>query len=312
MEQKGNAVFQFRNSVSPRYIEPLLIQLQNDRWYSTTQLVHLLHKYGLNIEGTDIVSHNTLTWSLAGLGQIEKRREGTKTINMFRLTGLGKYLIDIYGTNHDLFYDLMHFMFYSTYYRLNDIRSIRFWLYANVCDTLWREAPTTVDTLSLTNRLQIESSKEFPKYDPSFSERSVVGISPWLQTLVPPFLTKQGTKSHLYSVRRNYCSPQLFHLATDMVYRVIEGIPYGVAFSIDEKQIESICKVCLLNPARFWEMADLTQMTINGYDLHRGQWGTSLTLANPPTWIPLPDFSHKNEREQVDTDVFVDADGGEE
>src|SRR5438876_7086036 len=102
MEQKSEPVFQFRNSVSPRYIEPLFIQLQDDRWYSMSQLIHVLHANGLDIEGSDIVSHNALTWSLAGLGQLEKRRTGSKTTNMFRLTELGKHLIDTYSTNLDL------------------------------------------------------------------------------------------------------------------------------------------------------------------------------------------------------------------
>lgn len=86
----------------------------------------------------------------------------------------------------------------------------------------------------------------------------------------------------------------------------VEGVPYGTALAINEQQIEAICKVCLLDPEHFWEMADLTQMTVSGYEIHQGQWGTSLTLESPPSWITLPDFSHEKEQ----AEVF--ADGGEE
>lgn len=307
MEQKGNPVFQFRNGVSPRYIEPMFIRLQYDRWYSTNQLVDLLHINGLDVEGTDIASHNAHTWSLVGLGRLTKHRIGNKSTNMFHITDLGKQLIDTYSTNPDLFYDLMHFLFYSSYCRSGDLKRGCFWLYASICNTLWLEAPAQVDNSSLTNRLQIESREAFPGYDPSFSERSVRGIFPWLQTLVPPFLSKPGTKSQLYSKRRSYCTPQLFHLATDMVYMSMEGVQYGTALSVNEQQKEDICKLCLLDPEKFWEMADLTQMTISGYEIHQGQWGVSITLEGPPTWIKLPDFS--DEKVEVDADEFDDGGG---
>jgi len=52
-------------------------------------------------------------------------------------------------------------------------------------------------------------------------------------------------------------------------------------------------------------MADLTQMTISGFELRRGQWGTSIALEGPPTWITLPDFS--NEKAQEEINEFEDG-----
>lgn len=308
MPQKSHPSFEFHNHVSPRYVEPLLLQLQHDQWYSTAQFIGFLHSSGLDVDGSGIASCNMLTWSLIGLGQIEK--QGTRGIkkNLFQLTELGKQLIDTYSTNTGLFYDVIHFFFYSTYHRSGDIRRGRFWLYANVCDRLWQEASAPTDTSALTNRLQVEIRAAFPGYDPSFSEQSVAGIFPWLQTLVPPFLSKQGTKSQWHSTRRGYCTPQLFHLATDLIYTTVEGLQYGASLAVNERHIEAICKACLLDPEHFWDMTDLTQMTISGYEIRRGQWGTSIALEGPPTWITLPDFS--NEKAQRDSSGFED--GGEE
>src|SRR5438876_2217395 len=291
MAQKSSPTFMFPNEVSPRYVEPLLLQLQHNLGYSTVQFTSLLHSSGLDVKGNSIALHNMLTWSLAGLGQIEK--QGTRYIkkNIFRLTELGKQLVDTYSTNTDLFYDLIHFIFYSTYCRSGDVRRGRFWLYASVCDRLWQEAPASIDKSALTNQLQIESRTAFPGYDPSFSERSVGGVSPWLQTVVPPFLSKQGARTQLHSARRSYCTPQLFHLATELIYTTVEGLQYGASLTMNERCIEANCKVCLLDPERFWDMADLTRMTINGYEMRRGQWGTSFALEGPPNWITLPDFS---------------------
>lgn len=297
MLQESNPTFQFHNTVSPRYVEPLLLQLQHGQWYSTAQFTDLLRSSGLELEGNHIASYNMLTWSLVGLGQIEKYGSGHLKKNMFRLTGLGKQLIDTYSTNVELFYDLIHFLFYSTYRRSGDVQRGRFWLYASVCDALWQVAPTAVDNSELTNRLQIESHVAFPEYDPSFSERSVAGVYPWLQTMVPPFLSKQGAKKQLYSTRRSHCTPQLFHLATDLLYKTTEGLQYGVSLAINERHVEAICKACLLDTEHFWDMADLTEMTIGGYEIRKGQWGTSIALEGPATWITLPDFSQKSEFE---------------
>jgi hypothetical protein len=245
-----------------------------------------------------------LTWSLVGLGKIEKRGTGYFKKNIFWLTELGKQLVDTYSTNSELFYDLIHFIFYSTYRRSGDIRRGRFWLYASVCDRLWQEAPAPTDKSALTNRLQIEVRAAFPAYEPSFSEQAVGGVFSWLQTLVPPFLSKQGTQ--LFSARRSYCTPQLFHLATTLIYTTVEGLQYGASLAVNERHIEAICKACLLHTEHFWNMADLTRMTVNGYEMRRGQWGTSIALEGPPAWITLPDFS--NEKAQENISEF----GGEE
>ena len=297
MTQKSNPSFQFHNQVSPKYLEPLLLQLQYNQGYSTAQFTGLLRSNGLDVKGNDIALHNMLTWSLVGLGKIEKRGTGYFKKNIFWLTELGKQLVDAYSTNSELFYDLIHFIFYSTYRRSGDIRRGRFWLYASVCDRLWQEAPAPTDKSALTNRLQIEIRAAFPGYDPSFSEISVGGVFYWLQTLVPPFLSKQGTQ--LFSARRSYCTPQLFHLATALIYTTVEGLQYGASLAINEQHIEAICKACLLDTEHFWNMADLTQMTVNGYEMRRGQWGTSIALEGPPAWITLPDFSNEEAQENI-------------
>ena len=309
MGQTSNPTFLFHNLVSPRYVEPLLLHLQHDQRYSTAQFVTLLRSSGLDVKGgNNIASYNMLTWSLIGLGQIEKSGTGRFKKNIFRLTELGKQLVDTYSTNAELFYDLMHFLFYSAYRRSQDVHRGRFWLYSSVCDRLWQEAPAPTEHSALTNRLQIECRAAFPNYNPSFSEQSVGGVFAWLQTLTPPFLSKRGNKSQWYSTQRSYCTPQLFHLATELIYTTVEGLQYGSSLAVNERHIEAICKACLLDTEHFWYMADLTQMAISSYEIRRGQWGTSVALEGPPTWITLPDFLHEKAQE----DISKLENGGEE
>jgi hypothetical protein len=76
--------------------------------------------------------------------------------------------------------------------------------------------------------------------------------------------------------------------------------------AMDDQQREAICKVCLLDPERFWTMADLTRKSIRSFDIRKGQWNISIALEGPPNWIELPDFANQpaaDQPEQVDGEV---------
>lgn len=117
---------------------------------------------------------------------------------------------------------------------------------------------------------------------------------------------KQGPRSELHSKWRNYCTPQLFHLATDLLYST-EGLSYGTSLAMDDEKIAAICRVCLLDPGRFWEMVSLTAMAMREFEVRQGLWGTSLALSGPPRWIELPAFESAEEDEGEDDDEEVGA-----
>lgn len=303
MPTQRNVSFEFKNQVAPRYIEPLLLQLEYGQWYDSTELRRMLRAGGAEVEGKNIVQANITLWSKMGLGEVQ--RDGHGKQNRFRLKLLGKQLIDLYSTNQELFFDVFHFLFYSSWPRSGRLNQAPFWLYAKVCDSLWQAAPGTMNSFDLTARLQTESNQTFPEYSPAFSERSVRSVFLWLQALTPPFLARCGTKSELCSERRNYCTPQLFHLATDLLYTT-QGLTYGTSLAMDDEKIAAICRACLLDPGRFWEMASLTDMAMREFEVRQGQWDTSLALSGPPRWMELPTFAESAE------DAFdaADEEGG--
>jgi len=283
--------FEFQNQVSPRYVEPLFLKLEYGTWYSQADLRLLLRSGGLDLKGDGIVRNNSAVWTLIGLGRSRSVMSGGRIPSrLFQLSELGREVAATYSTNRELFFDLMHFFFYSTWIKTRQIARARFWLYTNMCDVLWSEAPSAIDSFQLTNRLQIECRSEFPGQNPSFSERSARSVFPWLGALTPSFLAKCDKRSQLCSERRSYCTPQLFHLAVDLIYST-QGLRYGTSMAIDDGRIAAICRTCLLDVDRFWYMTELTQMAVRGFDIQRGQWGTSIILGGPPTWIDLPDFT---------------------
>jgi len=291
MSKKVN--FEFYNSVAPRYLEPLFLKIEFGQWYSTTQLVDILQR-DLQIGGNDIVLRNVDAWSGIGLGlsKTEKLKGGNKVY--FQISPLGHYLQEIYSTNDELFYDLMHYFFYSTWFRSKDIRRVRFWVYVQVCRELWSNAPFEMESFKLTSKIQSLALEEFPNYSPSISERSIRAGFPWFGKLSPPFLKKLGNKRDLTSEKRSYCTPQLFHLAFDLLYSQ-QHLTFGTTLNIDDEIIKEISMTCLLDPDRFWEMAERTQMIVKGFEVNKSQWGPTISLNHAPNWIDLPTFQNQDE-----------------
>ncbi len=286
MSEKVN--FEFYNSVAPRYLEPLFLKIEFGQWYSTAQLVDVLQR-DLQVDGNDIVLRNVDAWSGIGLGltKTEKQKGGKKIY--FQISPLGRYLQEIYSTNSELFYDLMHYFFYSTWFRSNDDRRVRYWVYVQVCNELWLNAPFEMESFKLASKIQSKAIEEFPNYYPSISERSIRAGFPWFGKLSPPFLKKLGNKRDLTSEKRSYCTPQLFHLAVDLLY-FQRHLTYGTTLNIDDEIIKEISKTCLLNPDRFWEMVERTQMIVKGFEVNKSQWGPTILLNSSPNWIELPAF----------------------
>jgi hypothetical protein len=299
MSSPRKPVFEFNNKASPRYIEPLLLHLEEGQSYGTDDLRRLLWDSGIEAQGKGIVQYNANIWTLIGLTKSRPTENGGGPAKRLQITSLGKQFIETYGTSKPLFFDLIHFLYYSSWQRSQNLKWSRFWLYSRVCDLLWDEAPAQADQQELTVRLQSESRQIFPGFLPSFPRRSVGSAFPWLSALQPPFLAPSGTRSQLFSERRSHCTPQLFHLAIDLLY-TINNLRYGTAVAISDEQIQAICRTCLLDTERFWSMADLTQMSIRGFEIKRGQWATSISLAGPPSWISLPDFSDETDDSGLD------------
>ncbi len=280
--------FQFYNHVSPRYIEPLFLQMENNRWYKTSEMKSILQRK-LGIDGTHVVNYNIRAWWLSGIGDLQLVKDGKSQIYLFRISQVGKQILETYSTNRDLFFDIIHFIFYSAWHRSQDVYRGRFWVYASVCDELWLTAPSSMDSFGLTAKLHTDSQRLFPEAEPTFPERSVRSVFTWLAELTPRFLKKGEYRNKFISQRRTFCTPQLFHLATDLLY-TIRSLKYGTSISMDDDTIQFVSKTCLLDPDQFWEMAARTKMSIRGFEIRKGQWGTSIALEGPPTWIDLPDL----------------------
>ena len=101
--------FEFKNHISPSYIEPLLLKLEDGQWYHNSDLKVILRSTGLNIDGSYIVENNAVAWRLSGIVYTRQEKEGRYIRNYIQISPLGRYLRDVYSTNRELFFDLIHY-----------------------------------------------------------------------------------------------------------------------------------------------------------------------------------------------------------
>ena len=109
---KSKINFQFPNQVTPRHIQSIFLKLEYGIQYSSLELREILRS-SLDVEGKEIVNLNIDAWDAIGLGKRKTVKRQGKVI-FFSLTTLGKQFQETYSTNEELFYELMHFLFYST------------------------------------------------------------------------------------------------------------------------------------------------------------------------------------------------------
>lgn len=295
MREKVN--FEFHNNLTPSHIDDLFLKIQFGDWYSVSNLVELLRQDSA-IDGRDIVSRNVHAWAGIGIGEI--KIEKSRSVS-FQITPLGRYLQEIYSTNNDLFFDIIHYLFYSTWLRSRDMRRVRCWVYMKTCNELWQNSPSEMKTINLASKIQALALDYFQGYYPSIPIQSIRSVFPWLKKLAPPFLEQAGNKSDLVSLKRSYCTPQLFYLAVDLLYSD-RHLTYGTSLNVDDEITKEISMTCLLDPERFWEMAERTQMMIKGFELRKSQWGPTITLNNAPNWIELPTFEIQESEETEEGD----------
>lgn len=294
---KSKINFQFPNQVTPKHIQSIFIKLESGVLYSSFEIRDILRS-SIDVEGKEITSLNIDAWNAIGLGEKIIEPSMGKVIN-FRLSPLGKQLKETYGTNQELFFELIHFLFYSTWKRSLLPKHGKFWLYSRVCDSLWDNAPSEVDSLNLAGFLQNEAQEVFPHNSPKFPVQGIRAVFPWLVALTPSFLYKPSSQSQFSTKKRAQCSPQLFHLALDLIYNQ-KLLKYGTSMAIGDEEVKSVCRVCLLDDGRFWEMVDRTKMIIRGVDIRRGQFSTSIALEMKPQWIDLPVYTEEIEFEGLE------------
>lgn len=248
------------------------------------------------------INPHHLFWNLKvlrvlGLTDVDEKTE------LWRLTRRGVYLRALAAWNLPTFYDMMHYLYYATW-DFGDKDAAGFsWTYRTVANLLWQRRPTVIDGKGLAAEVRDLACKEFDLDTVSITDYAVDGVYNWLRVLDPAFAwTDTKSRRRETNGGRPACSPELFLLAVDYLYRV-KGVLHNRPLLMDDDKTNIICRLCLLDPLRWKSMLNRTteQFSI----LHRAgsASGPQLTLERAPRlimWEPEPD--------DMDFDVLANTD----
>lgn len=233
------------------------------------------------------INPHHLFWNLKvlrmlGLTDVDEKTES------WRLTKRGVYLRALAAWNPRTFYDMMHYLYYTTW-DFGDRETATFsWTYQTVCNLLWQRRPTIIDGKGLAIEVRDRALHDFELDSVSITDYAVDGVYNWLRVLDPAFAwTDTKSRRRETNAGRPACTPELFLMAVDYLYR-IKNVPHNRPMLMDDDKIAIVCRLCLLDPLKWKSVLNRTieQFAI----LHRmgSASGPQLTLERAPRLIVWP------------------------
>lgn len=195
-----------------------------------------------------------------------------------KMTDTGRNLAEILKFDEKLFYNLLHYIYISSFEKKPSGKTLISWSYAEITRFLYEEAP--IENLSSKNSELLEhislnsrdkaGEKGFPYQEinaPAFSKKSFNGYKNYISVLEPSVL--EGKKFSL----REYAPVQLMLLAIDYLYQSRETVNYGDPIELDDKVKRDLGIVSLVKPERLDKMLENAEKNydevsmISGYNL---------------------------------------------
>jgi hypothetical protein len=274
-------VFHVLHNARPEYEQDILALLQDGNESTYEEMLDEGRSLGFAI-GHQVKTERQLKDVLQLLRDLDlmERRQ-------IKLTPKGQVVARISSHNSELFPEIIHYLYYSAWTAMDETDNCFSWSYRTLCNFLWQQGTATIDKNLLFSVVSSEASGHFNIQSVSFSTSSVTGILIWLGSLIPPVIEEQNGNSEAIFSRRAFCSPELFVLAVDFVYRQ-ETIDYSVNLLLSEQRRDAICQVCLLEPSNFERVLDYAVAQFDYLEKGMGGgWGHYLTLYRHPE---LTDF----------------------
>lgn len=276
--------FHVRHSAKPETIKEFLLLLADHDNATLEDLITLGAMRGYTI-GTTAKSPQSIKENPAQVA----RDLGLVEIEHYALTEVGKNVVSLLSKKPEIADEFLHFLHYTLWSDQHPEKDCFSWTYRNLCNLLWDAGMLQVDRVQLADQLANLARTQFQIEGIALSERSAEAVLKWLNELDPPLITEQKIGKQKIKVfsRRAFCSPEIFILAVDYIYRQ-NGIEYQTNMLLEPIKQEEICKICLLDPIGF---ENALEWACGQYDFlsqgSSGGWGRYLVLSMPPS---LTDF----------------------
>lgn len=277
----ANYVFHVLHNARPEYELDILYLLAHGQESGYEKLLQEGEQIGYTI-GYQVKTERQLKdvlQVLRDLGLMERRR--------IQLTNMGQTIAQIIHKNPALFPEIIHYLYYTTWQETSESESCFSWSYKTLCNYLWQQGSFVVDKLALFSFVSSEASEKFQIQSVSFSTNSVTGVIIWLEALNPVVIQQGNSGSEYRFSRRAFCTPELFLLAIDYIYKS-EDAEYGSNLLLNETRRNAICQLCLLEPNSFDRVLEYAIAQFDYLETGLGGgWGQYIALRQQPK---LEDF----------------------
>ena len=272
-------VFHVLHNARPEYEMDVLSLLENGQESTYEAMLSEGQELGLSI-GYQVKTERQLRDVLQLLRSFDLMKSRS-----IQLTLKGQIVAQLAYNNPDLFPEIIHYLYYSTWHSTRETESCFSWSYRTLCNYLWKQGATAEDKPALFSVVSSEASAKFQIQTVSFSTNSVTGILIWLESLNPPVIEYGDKDSKMAFKRRAFCPPELFVLALDFVYRENE-VDYGANLLLNDARRDEICQICLLEPGSFDRVLDYAAAQFDYLEKGLGGgWGHYLTLLRQPKLV---------------------------
>lgn len=279
--------FKLWTTDTPQFIKELLPTFHTSSGYNNMELVTVAERLGIS-QSARLMRRLMQFWYALGILDREKETSGAYR---YTISYFGDNVLDSIQFGATMTYDLIHWSMYSAWIRIPNFEWGWSWLYRETCDEVWESSPGEIAVKRLQAALLERANHAFPELSPTFDVNTIRAVASWLSALEPPFLVKahESSKSaRLLSRKRERCSPELLFLSLQLQY-TLRGLPFGTPLLMDEELIAAVCRVCMLDSAQFWPMAELCGLMFPSLTRKETAYGTSLTVSEAaPFTPPLP------------------------
>lgn len=258
------AKLHIEQQATPDLIYDYLDIIESEKYNSMNEVYDAAYEMGYNLgEQTKTNIPPTL-----------KRLKIVEESNPQKLTKLGKDLVKIMLYDHELYCNILHFIYSSAYERDPTAERLISWSYKHVTRKIFEMSPIDnfvdikqdiVDSVEYTAREK--SRKSDPGFEEgesyTFSTTSINGYKRYIEMLDPPVLTDDGGIK-----LRTFVPPELLLLSIDHIYRtnlISESTyDYGDLVELSDNVREELCTFCLLSDEHLEKMLNLAS---RNYDI---------------------------------------------
>lgn len=274
--------FHTYHNAKPSYLKEIIKILEPNKSYTKEEILESVTNRGYSVATKESVLNENLTLMRSLSLLTSEKKENNE------LTGKGIIFKKILDTNPQIFSDILHYIYYSTY-DLCDQSIVRSWSYKTVSDLMWSKDTFVIDESTKKDiAAKVSSIAETkPNFGKtiSFSSKSVDGVLNWLEDLYPTLIHVNNTEKKF--ILRKFCPPPLFILALDYLYNEpLNKIEYKIPLILTDEKIENICKICQLSKTSF---DDVLELTVESFSIihEEGGWERRLMLDQKPDLLEI-------------------------